>query len=119
MSLKKQDIHISGINTFELLQRDIIKPNGELNIPGLLYILAIPITFIGIISYIQTAMSSLKNPKLFKIHDLWFTLTMFLLMIVKIPYFFDKPISLIQFILFSLLWAIAAIILTIVYIESR
>lgn len=119
MTSKKQDIHISAINTFQILQRDIIKPNGELNIPVLLYILAIPITLIGIISYIQTAMSYLKDPKLFKTHDLWFTLTMFLLMIVKIPYFFDKPIALLQFILFSLLWSIAAVILIIVYIESR
>ena len=119
MTIPSQDIHISAINTFRLLKQDIINLKGNINIPGLLYIIAVPISLTGIFFYIKTAISSLYNPKLFKTHDLWFAISMFILMVVKIPYFFDKPIALFQFIIFGLLWGIATIILLIVYFRFK
>lgn len=97
------------------LKKDIILPSGQLNIPGILYTLAIPISLMGIITYIQTSMNSINNTNLFHIHDLLFSLSMLFLMILKIPYFHDKPIAFVQFIIFGILWAIATTLLIIAY----
>jgi hypothetical protein len=112
------DVHISALSFFDQLKRDILLPNGSVNIAGLMYILAIPITLIGIITYIQTAEIAMKNPLKFHIHDLIFTILMTGLMLCKIPYFSDKPIALMQFIIFALLWGIAMVILSIAFNEQ-
>jgi len=120
MSIKNKlnDVHISVINTFELLKKDIINSDGKINIPGLLYILAIPTAIFSVFLFIESAVTEYNNPKTFHIHDLLFGLLMMVLMLCKIPYFFDKPIALLQFIVFSALWGIAAIILTMAYLEK-
>jgi hypothetical protein len=104
-------------NIFTLLKRDFINSNGSLNLPGILYTIAIPTSIFAIITFINSSYLAVKNPTLFHSHDLIFALLYFVLVLCKIPYFTDKPIAFFQFIVSAILWAIAAILMSYAYSE--
>jgi hypothetical protein len=105
-------------NILMLLHKDLFK-NKSLNWPGILYIFAIPISLLGVISFVKTSYLASQNSNDFHLHDFIFGILYFFLVLFKIPYFSDKPIAYIQFIILSILWGISCIFMIYAYTEYK
>lgn len=101
------------------IKNDIFDNNNKIKIKPLLYLLALPISAFGIISYIFSSIKIYESPENLTFHNLIYPSLMLIAVLMKINYQKDKPIALAQLVLFSILWGISLFIIIAGYFKQK